>query len=90
MKFTAIIEHWLTTDPKLHHYRIVRRSNDWVICDCIDHAWADYPDFLIRENCVDVVTSWGCEHIPAADPNFFSRIHKHLVQLCKEANDNIS
>lgn len=82
---TEIIEHWLTTDPDLEHWRIYRSGYTWLTCDCIDHAWSDLPSFSINEDSVTVIMSgWTKEHIAAADPDFFSKLHQKLVALCKE------
>ena len=91
MTLTDVVTSWLTTESKLHHFRLSRRgSGSWIICDCIDHAWAEYPSILIREDCVDIVTSWTVEHMLAADPDFFLKLHSQLAELCREANGYIN
>lgn len=85
-----IIENWLTTDPKLHHFRIIKLSYTWLLCDCIDHAWADYPSFQIVSDGVIVHTSWTKEHIYAADPNFFLTLYAKLHDECKVINANLN
>lgn len=88
---TDIIISWLITEPKLRHFRPrLVATCTWIICDCIDHAWADYPTIIIRDNCVDIVSSWDTTHMPAADPDFFSKLHKRLAELCREANGYIN
>lgn len=89
MSLSDIIGSWLKTQPELKHFHIMYGLYKWISCDCIDHAWAELPSYLVDEDRVVVCTAWTRITILAADPNFFSRLHEHLKSICKESSGKI-
>lgn len=87
-----LIGAWLKTEPKLQHFYIRQLMTDFIMCECIDHAWGEYSQFIINRNNVEV--SWP-PHWPirkfesilldAANPNFFDKLKCELIKVCEHA-----
>ena len=87
MRLVDLLRIWLDESPKLHHFEIVEGS--YITCNCINHAWADYPSFKVYAD--GVVMYWHVQFVSrkiefsAADPDFLSKLHTELVKVCKMA-----
>lgn len=79
-----IIDEWLFDTGYLNHFRLIRYSFTWIMCQCMIDNHECY--YRVCQNRVEVYGDYKVDYVLSpADPQFFDKLSDLLTPKCKVA-----